>query len=435
MCPNGSLQTQTSSQPGGMARARMRSSRSSSSIRSPSSSRYSKPLPRLLRAIPGVAQSIRRRRGMEPRYPRRTGPETPANPPARGLGPAAAGQITDVRATYLLPLRWSDDRDLPELTEYLAGLPEWADVIVVDGSPEPLFERHADVWGSLGRHIRPDPALETPMGKVGGVLTGVREAATEAIVIADDDVRYDEPSLSRAVSLLGLADCVRPQNHFDPLPWHARWDTARTLLNRSFGADFPGTLAVRRSSLLAAGGYDGDVIFENLELMRTIRAARGTVLSPPDLFVARRPPSTEHFASQRVRQAYDDFAIPLRMLTWLAVVPALTAALASGRWRRAAAAGVVPIALAEIGRRRAGGRRRFPAGTSLLAPLWVLERGVCSWLAVWQRLRRGGVRYGDRVVPRSASSMRRLRRRFAGGRPVDGDRLSAGSAESDQLVG
>ncbi|MFL5906457.1 MAG: glycosyltransferase [Solirubrobacterales bacterium] len=343
--------------------------------------------------------------------------------------------MTSVRATYLLPIRWSDDRGLEELIRYLRGLPDWIELIVVDGSPSPLFERHAEALSELGRHIPPDPELETPMGKVGGVITGVRAASHEAVVIADDDVRYDERSLIRATLMLGLADSVRPQNFFEPLPWHARWDTARTLLNRSFGADFPGTLAVRRSSLLAAGGYDGDVIFENLELMRTIRAAGGTVLSPPDLFVARRPPSTEHFASQRVRQAYDDFAIPLRMLTWLAVVPALTAALASGRWRRAAAAAAVPIALAEVGRRRAGGRRRFPAGTSLLAPLWVLERGVCSWLAVWQRLRRGGVRYGDRVVPRSASSMRRLRRRFAGGRPVDGDCLSAGSTEADQLVG
>jgi hypothetical protein len=352
------------------------------------------------------------------------------------LGPAAAGQITDVHATYLLPLRWSDDRDLPELTEYLAGLPEWADVIVVDGSPEPLFERHADVWGSLGRHIRPDPALETPMGKVGGVLTGVREAATEAIVIADDDVRYDEPSLTRAVSLLGLADCVRPQNHFDPLPWHARWDTARTLLNRSFGRDFPGTLAVRRSSLLAAGGYDGDVIFENLELMRTIRAAGGSVLSPLDLYVPRRPPSAEHFLSQRVRQAYDDFAIPARMTGWLVTLPALALALACGRRREAAGAVAASIAIAELGRRRAGGRRVFPATASLLAPLWILERAACSWLAVRDRLAHGGVPYGDGVVPRAGSSMRRLRRRFANGsRPVGRDGLPAGGAEADQLVG
>jgi hypothetical protein len=341
-----------------------------------------------------------------------------------------------VKASYVLPIRWSDDEGLEELTAYLRGLPDWFELLVVDGSPEPLFERHNELWAPLGRHLRPDPALETPMGKVGGVLTGIREASNEAVVIADDDVRYDEPGLIRAVLMLGLADCVRPQNYFDPVPWHALWDTGRTLLNRSLGADFPGTLAVRRSSLLAAGGYDGDVIFENLELIRTVRAAGGTVIGPLDLYVARRPPTARQFVSQRVRQAYDDFAIPARMAAGLAAVPALGAAAVQRRWRPPVAAAAVLIAMAELGRRRAGGSRFFPASASLLAPLWVLERGVCSWLAMRERLVRGGVTYGGGVVPRAASSMRRLRRRFAHRRGLaEGNGLSPGSAESDQLVG
>jgi hypothetical protein len=341
-----------------------------------------------------------------------------------------------VRASYLLPLRWEDDEDLEELTAYLRGLPDWLELIVVDGSPDPVFRVHERAWSSLAHHLRPDPALDTPMGKVGGVLTGVREASHEAVVIADDDVRYDEPSLRRAVAELGDADCVRPQNHFDPLPWHALWDTGRTLLNRSLGADFPGTLAVRRSSLLAAGGYDGDVIFENLELMRTLRAAGGTVLAPLDLHVARRPPSGRHFLSQRVRQAYDDFALPGRMAVWLAVLPGIGACALRRDWRPAAAAAAGIVALAEIGRRRSGGRRVFPPAASLLAPLWVLERGICSWLAVEKRLTRGGIPYGGVVIPRAASSMRRLRRRFAGRDAVpERGGLTAGRPEPGQLVG
>ena len=341
-----------------------------------------------------------------------------------------------MRASYILPIRWTDDEGLDDLTGYLRGLPDWVELIVVDGSSDPVFERHASAWGSLGLHLRPDPDLATPMGKVGGVLTGVRVASHGAIVIADDDVRYDEGALNRAVLMLGVADCVRPQNYFDPLPWHARWDTARILLNRSFGADFPGTLALRRRTLLNAGGYDGDVIFENLELMRTIRAAGGTLISPLDLYVARRPPSTEHFFSQRVRQAYDDFAVPARMVTWLATLPGLGVAARRRRWRAPLAAAVAAVGLAELGRRRSYGAQRFPATSSLLAPLWILERAACSWLAVRNRLVLGGVPYGDTVLPRAASSMRRLRRRFADGRlSTDRDRLPARRPEPDQLVG
>ncbi|MGI9121136.1 MAG: hypothetical protein ACR2G7_13625 [Acidimicrobiales bacterium] len=123
------------------------------------------------------------------------------------------------------------------------------------------------------------------------------------------------------VALLVHADLVCPQNHFDPLPWHARWDSARTLLNRAAGIDMPGTLGVRRSVVLRAGVYDGDSLFENLELIRTMQAVGGPAVSAPDLFVRRLPPTAEHFWSQRVRQAYDDLALPPRLAAELALLP------------------------------------------------------------------------------------------------------------------
>jgi hypothetical protein len=162
------------------------------------------------------------------------------------------------------------------------------------------------------------------------------------------------------------------------VPWHARLDTARSLLNRVSGGDWPGTLGVRRSVLRMTDGYGGDVLFENLELVRTVAAAGGVEARPLHLYVRRRPPSTEHFWSLRVRQAYDEFAPLLRLAVWLAVLPAATAAIVRSRWRALGATSVAVILAAEAGRRRAGGARVFPASASLAAPLWVAERGVCA---------------------------------------------------------
>ena len=61
------------------------------------------------------------------------------------------------------------------------------------------------------------------------------------------------------------------------------------LLNRVTGGDWPGTLGVRRSVLVATGGYDGRALFENLELVRTIVAAGGREALLDDVFVPRRP--------------------------------------------------------------------------------------------------------------------------------------------------
>lgn len=320
------------------------------------------------------------------------------------MRPTAASPALD----YVLPLKWSDDGDLAELTAYLSWLVGLAHVIVVDGSDDELFAAHAGAWSRLVQHVRPDD-LGYLYGKVNGVHTGVRLATAERMVIADDDVRYDAESLQRVVALLEGADLVGPQNVFDPMPWHAAWDTSRTLLNRAFAADYPGTFALRRSTFLAMGGYNGDVMFENLELMRTVRAAGGRLVRPLDLYVPRRPPTVRWFLSQRVRQAFDDLAQPWRTLSFLAAGPTAVRVLRTRGPRPLAVAAAAVVVVAEFGRRRGNGRLVFPARTSLWAPLWVVERAICSWLALGQRLR-GGVRYRGQRLPIAAHSTRALRR-------------------------
>ena len=314
--------------------------------------------------------------------------------------------------TYVLPLRWSDDADLTDLSTYLGWLSARAEVIVVDGSDPALFERHRDAWAGLRvQHIPPDPEFVCTMGKVAGVHTGLRRASQERVVIADDDVRFDEIGLTAIAELLDRYDLVRPQNYFDALPWHARWDTARTLLARAVGRDWPGTLGIRRSTFWRMGGYDGDAMFENLECLRTVRGAGGRIVSPLGLYVARRPPTTSLFLHQRIRQAYDELARPALLALWLSLIPGTTYIVLKTGWKGAAALIGSAVALAEVGRRRAGGTRVFPASTSLFAPLWLSERAVTAWIAVWFRMRRGGIPYRDSVVPHAATSQRELRRR------------------------
>lgn len=315
--------------------------------------------------------------------------------------------------TYVLPLRWTASGPMGDLTRYLHWLRQQvAVVMVVDGSPAEIFAQHANCWAHLVRHLPCDPDLDFANGKVNGVVTGLRRTATTYVVLADDDVRYDADSLRAVVALLRTADVVRPQNYFTALPWHARWDTARSLLNRCCGGDFPGTLGIRRDALPASGGYDGDVLFENLELVRTVVARGGREVQAPAVFVGRRPPTWRHFAGQRVRQAYDEFARPLRLVGWLGVLP-VAGRLAVRRRALLAAGSLSSVLLAEMGRRRAGGQAVYPPTSALFAPLWVLERGTCSWLALGVRLC-GGARYNGRRLKVAAHTTRELRLRQRG---------------------
>lgn len=301
---------------------------------------------------------------------------------------------------YVVPLRWHDDSDLAEFTGYLDSLRPFADITVVDGSPADLFDRHAHAWAPIARHLPVEP-WPGRNGKVAGVVTGVRAARHESVIIADDDVRYHPEQLAEVAIRLAGADVVRPQNVFRPLPWHARWDTARSLMNRAFGSDYPGTLGLRRSTFNRAGGYDGDVLFENLQLIRTLVAAGGRQVRADEIFVPRRPPALARFVEQRVRQAYDDLAQPARLVWEASWLPAVVALLLT-RPRAALIAIVLPIGIAELGRRRHGGRRHYPAHAALWAPLWAAERAVAVWIAMVQRLT-GGARYRGQRIPSAAT--------------------------------
>jgi hypothetical protein len=94
--------------------------------------------------------------------------------------------------TCVLPVRKDSVSDVAELAGHLEGRARGAEVIVVDGSPPDVFAHHRRSFPGAVRHAAPRPEFHTPSGRVAG---------------ADDDVRYDEESLSQA-RRLDVADDV-----------------------------------------------------------------------------------------------------------------------------------------------------------------------------------------------------------------------------------
>ena len=50
------------------------------------------------------------------------------------------------------------------------------------------------------------------------------------------------------------------------------------------------------------------------------------------------------------------------------------------------------------GRMRGAARTYFPASIILFAPLWILERSISTYWALYWYLRRGGYPFGDRLL-------------------------------------
>ncbi|HUF93560.1 MAG TPA: glycosyltransferase [Candidatus Limnocylindria bacterium] len=310
------------------------------------------------------------------------------------------------RCTYLLPIRRvrASEPEMAELALYFARLAAaGCDVLVVDGSPAPVFAAHDLAWAAQCRHLAVDPRYRFLNGKVNGIHTGVDAARCERIIAADDDIRYTVEDVARACRLLDGHDMVRPQNHLSPLPWWARMEAARMLINRGTlrTGDYSGTCAFRRSTFRRVGAYDGDVLFDNEEIVRHFAAAGARIAYARDFFILKRPPTLAKWREQRPRQAYEDFGMRAKTALFALLLP-LGLLVARHRGRRAAAGYTALITAAAITlarRGRSGGAARVvPATIPLWAPLWVLERCLSTYWAMYWKLRHGGYPFGDRLL-------------------------------------
>lgn len=310
------------------------------------------------------------------------------------------------RCTYLLTIRRVRfDRDeAGRFGDYFRLLADaGCEVLVVDGSPREVFDAHGEAWRGACRHAPVNPQYKYLNGKVNGIHTGVALAAHERIILADDDIRYTPDDVLRMARLLDSSEMVRPQNYLRPLPVWARTEAARMLINRAWirEGDYPGTLGVRRGAMLRLGHYDGDVLFDNEEIVRHFRAHGAGITYARDFFILKRPPGFRKWVEQRPRQAYEDFVMRAKTVFFatLPVALLLVSLLAGLRWSLAFAAAVafgsILVAARGLGD---GARNFFPPWLCLYAPLWIAERAASTYWAFYWRVARGGYPFGDKLL-------------------------------------
>ena len=308
------------------------------------------------------------------------------------------------RCTYLLPIRRRvfDVTEANALGDYFRSLADGGcELVVIDGSPDHVFEEHNRVWSNVCRHERVERHWGYLNDKVNGIHTGVALAANEKIILADDDIRYSAKNLSDVVDLLDRFEVVRPQNFLRPLRWWSRMEAARMLINRATlrTADYPGTNGFRRSSMLRVGHYDGDVLFDNEEMIRHFASSGASICYANDLFIAKRPPTLSKWLEQRPRQAYEDFPLRAKTAIFFGIPPLLLAATLLGHALLVfMPLLLIPVLMAAVGRLRGKAARFFTISTCFFAPLWVIERSISTYCALYWYFARGGYPFGGRVL-------------------------------------
>ncbi len=317
------------------------------------------------------------------------------------------------QSTYLLPILRAqfDATEAARFARYFSRLRGGGcEVLVVDGSSAEVFAAHDQMWNDLCRHVRPNRKYTYLNGKVNGVHTGVDLASCERIILADDDIRYTTGDVERMCALLDSFELVRPQNFLSPTPWWACSENARILINRGTlrAGDYPGTCGFRRSTMRRVGPYDGDVLFDNEELVRHFAVNGAHINYAVDFFILKRPPRFAKWLEQRPRQAYEDFVMRLKTAAFLLVIPAVIAAAVLANSFAAlglsAIISLIAVSLCLRGLLRNRAYRFFAPSALLWAPVWVLDRSLSVYWALYWRFRYKGYPFGKRLLAKGTGA-------------------------------
>lgn len=299
---------------------------------------------------------------------------------------------SDLRCSYVVLVERpaAEVEELRNLATYLSALrTEGCEVIILDASPRAQLELNRRVLRWVGRHVILDSDYRNSAGRVDLVRAAAGFASCEKIVVASEDIRYDPEAIVQMCRLLELHDVIEPQDYLDPLPWWAGIETARILVDRGLEPrpGHVGTFALRRSALAKLPGLD--TALAGQVQSRRLTEAGAEVFTASRIFVRREPRPVREWLTERPRIAAEDFAVPMKTMFFLSFAPFLALLAILGGSRLAAgyvgAVSVASIALALRG--RMGAHQFFPLRTALFAPLWILERSISVYWAIYRNLR------------------------------------------------
>lgn len=288
--------------------------------------------------------------------------------------------------------------ELRELAQYLSTLSvAGCDVVILDPAPRLQFELNARILRWVGRH-------RAVAANVDLVRASSSFAACEKVIVAAEDVRYTPAAIHQLCELLESHEVVEPQDYLDPMPWWGGIEAGRILIHRGIEGepDHGVTFGYRRTAIRGLRSFAPALASETTT--RRLAAIGAEVYPASDVFVRREPGAFAEWWSARPRIAGDDFVLPVKTAFFFTLVPLLLLLVILGGPQLAGGYASV-IAFVSIGlaaRGRAGAATHFPMRACLFAPLWVLERSVSVYWALYRKVMGADVATSPVSVPDGA---------------------------------
>lgn len=297
----------------------------------------------------------------------------------------------DCRCSYVVVVESAaaSMSDLRELANYLSTLSvTGCDVVVLDPSSRMFFDLNSRILRWVARHVPVRAEHCTTAGTLDRLRAAASVAACEKVIVASEDVRYTPAAIGQLCDLLEKHEVVEPQDYLQPLPWWGSIEAGRILVHRGIEPqpDHGATFGFRRGTVRALRALN---MFDHHDPVRRLGTAGAEVYAASDVFVRREPGAFEDWLEERPRIAGNDFALPLKSAFFFSLVPfLLLLGLLGGVKLAGVYAGIIGFSSVGLALRgRAGASAFFPLRACLFAPLWVLERSVSVYWALFRKLR------------------------------------------------
>ncbi|HKR63105.1 MAG TPA: hypothetical protein VJZ00_05180 [Thermoanaerobaculia bacterium] len=291
----------------------------------------------------------------------------------------------DKRCTYVVVIDQANrtTAQLRDLSQYLSTLGvAGCDVVILDNAPHLQFELSARILRWVGRHIA-----------VRGeevVRAAATFAACEKVIVAAEDVRYTPEAIGQICDLLEVHEVVEPQDYLEPLPWWGGIEAGRILVHRAIDGqpDHGATFGFRRAAIrtVLRGAHAPD---PQDDPVRQLAGAGAEVFPAGSVFVRRQPGAFDDWLDRQPRIASRDFVLPVKTAFFFALLPLLLLLGVLGGLQIATGyAGLIAFATIALAMRgRVGATTFFPLHACFFAPLWVFERSLSVYWALFRKLR------------------------------------------------
>lgn len=274
------------------------------------------------------------------------------------------------QCTYLVALD-SENASTDNLSELAAYLSHLAvsdiEVLIVDACSPSAIDCHRRFLRWVGRYFIARPQHLTPSGSIDPIRAANDLASSDKVIFADAHARYTDEAVNALCHLLELHEVVEPQDYFDPLPWWSGIDAGRMLVHRGIGLlpQHASTFGFRKGA---------------------VRVQGAEVFSAARIFVSRVPPSLSDWIRDRTLRGDDGFDPPAAIFFGVLPIALALALLGGAAFAEGYAGAIAFAAMALAVRGRFGAAAFFPWRACFYAPLWILERSISIYWALFRKV-------------------------------------------------